>query len=363
MFTFFSCAACGMYLYEMHHDKTIPLSALLFSLACLTRPEGILLFGITCLHRFCYCLWTKKSIFSGKALLWVAVFLLIYGSYYYWRFNYYEFIFPNTFYAKTGGGIYQLWRGFRYALRFFFYNPWALLAVLSMTTFRGTSRSPLIYVSTLMTVYSVYIILIGGDFFSMFRFFVPLLPFIAILVQEGIVDFFGWIVQLSYANYGKRIVLTLCYCSAIIFALSIKNSFHSSERDFFFQHQSITQHLAAEGKWLRKHALPNETVAAIGVGAIAYYSGLTVIDRLGITDAYVAHTKMPHMGKGFAGHEKSNLSYILTKKPNYFFGPIVWPKNNSHVLPREAEIKSFNQLYEPLQIKEGNLNISIYKLK
>jgi hypothetical protein len=65
MFTFFTLAAAVRYLYEVQHDNITPASAILFVLASLTRPEGILLFGITCLHRFFYLLVTKKA-FSAE---------------------------------------------------------------------------------------------------------------------------------------------------------------------------------------------------------------------------------------------------------------------------------------------------------
>ena len=70
------------------------------------------------------------------------------------------------------------------------------------------------------------------------------------------------------------------------------------------------------------------------------------------------------MGKGFTGHEKGDFSYVLSRKPTYFFGPLIFPKN-SYYRPTPDEIRKFNQLYRPFQIRieEANLEFYIYKLR
>ena len=71
---------------------------------------------------------------------------------------------------------------------------------------------------------------------------------------------------------------------------------------------------------------------------------------------------MPHMGQGFPGHEKQDFAYILSKKPTYFFGPLIFPKRSKYK-PTESEIEKFHQLYVPFQIKTPDFEVSIYKLK
>ena len=364
MFTLFILAAVITYLYETQNDKVLFFSAILFVLASLTRPEGLLIFAVTCLHRFAQFHLLKKNPFCRKTVIWFLTFLILYGSYFYWRFNYYGFLFPNTFYAKTGGGIYQFWRGFRYFVYFTLYNKWPILIALGLPLLFKPLRSAIAYLLMLSISFSGYIMLIGGDFFAMFRFFMPIVPLLAILVQEEVISFIQWCIKLRHPKFIKLSVITLCSSIFIlILAMSLKSSFKGHELFMYFKHQRIANTLASEGKWLHQHAFPDETIASVGIGAISYYSELTTIDRLGITDIHVAHTTMPHMGKGVPGHEKRNFSYILSKKPTYFFGKLIDPKKSTYFKPSDSEIRKFNQLYKSFQIREPNLKVSLYKLK
>lgn len=57
-------------------------------------------------------------------------------------------------------------------------------------------------------------------------------------------------------------------------------------------------------------------IATDAAGAIKYYSGLPVIDILGLNDIHIAHKEVA-LGKGVAGHEKQDNSYVLKKNPLY----------------------------------------------
>ncbi|KPJ61861.1 MAG: hypothetical protein AMJ42_00750 [Deltaproteobacteria bacterium DG_8] len=363
MFTFFILAAVTMYLYEIQNDKITSFSAVLFVLASLTRPEGILIFGVTCLHNFFYLLFSKRSPFCRKTIIWFLTFIIIYGVYFYWRFNYYGFIFPNAYYAKTGGGVYQLFRGFRYLARFILFYKWPLLIGLSLLTLLKPLRSSIIYLLMLIISFSAYIVYIGGDFLGMFRFFVPILPLMAILVQEGVIALCQWLIRIIHPTFVKTSVITLCsFTFILILVKGLTFSFKGQPYERILYHKRVTEGQSAKGRWLHRHASPDESLAAFGIGAISYYSELNTIDRLGITDIHIAHTKMHHMGKGLPGHEKRNFSYVLMKKPNYLSGPVVFPKRSKYK-PTNKEIKRFKQLYKPFYINEPNLKFSLYKLK
>lgn len=364
MFAFLTLTAATAYLYEIQNDKITPLSAILFVLASLTRPEGILIFGVTCLHRFFHLIITKKILFCRKTLIWFFTFLILYGIYFCWRFNYYGFIFPNTFYAKTGGGIHQLQRGLKYLVRFINYTKWPILAGSSLIFSFKPLRSPIIYLLMLIISFLGYIVSIGGDFMPMFRFFITIVPAMAILAQEGIISLCQWLLRLSYPRVVKASALTFCtFIPILILAIDLTSSFKGNEPGMYFFHQWRAEAKASQGKWLHQHASPHETAASIAIGAISYYSELTTFDRLGMTDIHVAHTKMSHMGKGSSGHEKRNLSYILSKKPTYFFDALIFPKNSKYFKPTDSEIKRFHQLYKISRVNEPNFKFSFYKLR
>ena len=77
-------------------------AALLF-LTALLRPEGVMipgvLFGLTLLlARF-----DRNSAPPGLPAA-VAIFAALFATYFAWRYRYFGYPLPNTFYAKTGGG-------------------------------------------------------------------------------------------------------------------------------------------------------------------------------------------------------------------------------------------------------------------
>jgi hypothetical protein len=365
MFTFFIIAASIMYLYEIQNDVSIPTSAILFAFASFTRPEGVLIFCITALHHFIFTL-RKNKRFVSKTFFWLITFIIIYGIYSFWRYSYFGYIFPNTYYAKTGGGVDQIVRGLKYFGSFIGFSNWPVIIGIGFLFFFNPPRFSMLYLIMIIFTYTSYIICIGGDFLGMFRFVVPILPLMAITVQESFISLIQWIMRSVSNDFLKKSAIVFCSLSLFfLIAKSSRLSFDSDEYNRIQFHQVVVNDQTAVGKWLYQHASPNESFAAIAIGAISYYSKLTSIDRLGITDSNIAHTKMEYMGKGLAGHEKRNLGYILARKPTYFFGPLKVPLHTPYV-PSAKEIRIFKQLYKRhkmgLNLKLKTAEI-VYKLR
>jgi len=82
-----------------------PLSALAWALLAMTRPEapmyaamgGLIGFGLAIQHRG-----RSRALRWGVA--WNAVFAVVFGGWYAWRFAYFAWPFPNTYYAKLSDG-------------------------------------------------------------------------------------------------------------------------------------------------------------------------------------------------------------------------------------------------------------------
>jgi len=149
-----------------------PYSAGLFGLMALTRPEGILYFGITVLHTVIYrLLVSRKNIFG----VWkrVVIFLAFVTPHFIWRWLYYGKLFPNTYYIKVGGAL-RL-SGFKYVYEFFLiYGGVAFFLVcclvLAATRIREYWTS---YFLSIIGVSILYFLYVGGDWMPEFRFFHP----------------------------------------------------------------------------------------------------------------------------------------------------------------------------------------------
>ena len=65
------------------------------------------------------------------------------------------------------------------------------------------------------------------------------------------------------------------------------------------------------------------------------------------------------IGDRMPGHDKRDLSYIVSRKPTYIFGPLIY----RNFKPRASAVRKIYQLYEPFYIEFDGVEESAYKLK
>ncbi len=364
-FTFFILLAIYRYFLEVQNKK-ICLSSIIFGLATLTRPEGLLFFGITFIHQI--ILIFKNRLSFKNLLLSFALFLSIFAPYYIWRYSYYGFPFPNTFYAKIGEGVDQYLRGFKYIKNFGIeFSGWIFLTIPLI--FRRINLY-FFYLFIITLFYLLYISYIGGDALPMYRFLVPILPFLYLLFQEGLKSF--------CELFSKRKTFVIAFIIILPgISLTIKNSFSGKSYNYVKDQATWAQNWSFVGKWFHKNILKNESIALSPAGAIPYYSELYSIDMLGLCDSNIAHMKSEWMGKYFAGHEKGSGDYILSRKPTYIllgniiisdkpefnFQDVPW---NYWALKSERELwfsPKFHEMYEQTVSDLGGWYLHYFRLK
>jgi hypothetical protein len=72
------------------------------------------------------------------------------------------------------------------------------------------------------------------------------------------------------------------------------------------------------GDWIATYT-PRDTIIAMhSVGVVPYYADRYTIDMWGLNDRTIAKTPSTGFGEGMAGHEKSNLEYVFSRKPDLF---------------------------------------------
>ena len=104
-FSFLLCAAFYVFFFtEIKEIKRYMLSGLFLCLALLTRPDTLLIVFLANLLFVCNLFFQKTEIVKIiKTLLFFNLaIIVIYFPYFLWRYNYYGFIFPNTYYDKLG---------------------------------------------------------------------------------------------------------------------------------------------------------------------------------------------------------------------------------------------------------------------
>jgi hypothetical protein len=308
--------------------------------ASLTRPEGFGVFLIVSgLHFLAVWRWNMPF---RPFVLSVLVYGLPFLLYFAWRVHYFGFLLPNTFYAKTGGTLYQYLRGLRYSGLFyaFYVLPFIPLVVFLIWEKRkvspqsrkirdrvpGTGAGLRLWVIFLIcTLYTLYIVYVGGDYMAMFRFYAPLLPLIYLVMAAAVYSLFA----LLKTSPGKRVFAGVCL--ALFLALTL---FHSTPLEMMvFQEPSFMHgtyrgvqterwhvaRLSLIGKFFDRYKKSEqESLTTRAIGAISFYARLKIYDQDGLVDPEIAHQKAEDLGRGFPGHEKTNVLHALLKGPTYF---------------------------------------------
>ena len=289
---------------------------LLLALAALTRPEGVGVLGLIVMGSLAA---SRRGGAAGRPLLvTVVVFLAVYAPYWWLRFDYYGYPLPNTFYAKTGGGLHHLLRGLIYLGRFMVSHP--VLTVLSLAAIRGLRstwigrRRPERVVPFVVTVgYLAYVALVGGDFKATWRFILPVLPLWALMVGAWADGRLVGLEKVKSSPGRAKIVWALLIVAVLNMAPTLYGTLRwSRHRARDLVHRTIC------GEWLRDNAPPGAVMAIHSAGIIPYVSGLYSIDMWGLNDLHIAHRRMPGMGHTRpSGHEKVDYDYVLSRKPDY----------------------------------------------
>lgn len=300
------------------------LLSLIYSVALLTRPDSAVLLSI--LWLFLLCRWAGDAAPAGKRLvraLWIAVpMAAIVGCWLAWKLQYYGSLLPNTFYAKAIATSPR--QGLIYLYTFLrSYNLIALVLLIPLCGGVFTQAEPhgagphvagLHLMAAVLLGWSAYTVWVGGDFME-FRFFVPVLPFLFILVAALIRAIRGWKL--------KAVVTVAVIASSFLHAAT-----------FTFQHgiESIVQldsHVASAGEnWpgigMALRALFNNdehpvTIATTAAGAIPYYSELETVDMLGLNDRWIARNGEPIGSR--PGHQKvASFEYLVERGVNLVIG-------------------------------------------
>ena len=341
--------------FREEKEQRFPFSAGLFGLMALTRPEGIMFFGVTCLHS---CAFRLKSARGTVFELWknVLIFSAFVLPHFLWRWFYYGYWFPNTSYIKVGGEL-KL-SGFKYVYEFFLnYGGGAFFLVCCLLVLATRLKEYWSsYFLSLMSLSVLYFIYVGGDWMPEFRFFAPLLPLFFLLIQEGLRELPGLVFKkyLRLATAGVALIMLVIVGNNLL-RIALHPPFDS-------HHDGHVQ----IGLFLKEHAEPNDVLAAFDIGALAYFSGLRTIDYFGLVDAHIAHLHPAeyHFDPGFWGRTsfrlKSDIDYVMAQKPRFIeLNSANNPKDAHSTIPMDPYSSlmhshpEFQQHYLPLKHSGG----------
>jgi arabinofuranosyltransferase len=322
----------------------------LAGLTALARPEGLLVVAVITIIELLR--WIRRQ--EQKLLSFLLPMLVVFLPYFLWRWSYYGYLLPNTFYAKVGSRFDQVLRGLEYTLAFL--QPAALLLLgflAAVFPFRQTiikGRLASLVLTALVFIGAV--ILLGGDCMPAFRFFAPIIPLLAIAAAIAI------------CRVGRR-HFQIGLLAAIVCGYSISQMFLDEQINKHLLTDTVALRGEKAGLWLRNNTPPEAVVATNTSGSVPYFSQRRAIDMLGLNDLTIAHREIANLGSGRAGHEKGDGAYVLSRRPDYIqFGGALGSRQP--VYPSDIELygnPSFRELYEyRVHVLQDGSKLGLYEL-
>jgi hypothetical protein len=359
-----------------------PLSGGAWALVGLTRADGALLAGVSGVFKIGDAVirvrraqrgerWRVAMYAAVHLLAWAALFTAIYAPYFAWRFSYYDWFFPNTYYAKVGDDWKQVDRGVKYILDFLEESGgWLLLLLPLAIAESAVRRWSAAYVLALVGVWFGYTAYVGGDSLLRFRFLAPVLPLYYSVMGVTAV---AVATRLRSALPRQRVAAEAIASAAVLAAVAV--TLHPQVVDAIDirgERRAVDSRVRT-GQWLRDTFDDDTTVATIPVGAIGYESELYVIDMLGITDEHIAHRDLP-IGELAAGHEKYDSDYVLDLEPDIIIlfdgltaqplGAAAYGRLSGIFIPAAIDIVNNERLFEEyerraVQLEDRWLNLLV----
>jgi hypothetical protein len=322
----------GVILIFYRSKKMLIGAGAVMTLLILTRPDGIIFLAAGLIYLF-----VMKGDKIKSALLFLFPVVIIYLPYWLWRYSYYGYFFPNTYYAKSIGLPYYS-QGWEY-LRIYVESYYAFLSIpllmaaigwkyretvkrwiRSKPTFHSvptdqTAINAVVLGMLFILSQTLFVIRIGGDF--MFgRFFVPITPIAFFIIETLLI-------------LTAREIITIPLIIVIVLATYFRID--------FFTESSLNGYIADE--WLYYHNYPVSAQEEIGkrLNALLHdvpvrvaYQGASVrlvyyIDPelaiegvSGLTDTGLAHREITKRAR--PGHEKPvPFEYLVKRKIQIFF--------------------------------------------
>ncbi len=300
-FAFF--AALSFYLYLKQSWQLV----FALTIAVWLRPEGALIAGI--LIAVEAVVEKKLPIFAITCSAIALIFSLPFVAF---KQIYYGSILPNPFFAKTGMSLEQLTAGLEYTGRFFshygFYGAGLIVCVLFWKKLSDEMRAVLL----IFLMYTLYIVLVGGDVLKVHRFFIPVIGLSGILVVYSI-----WLLVRKFSSKTLNLVLFLSALPLLFLTYSLPKDYVLlySERE-----KGLVESMQLLARDIKASDPTDFSVAHTTIGAFSYeLMGHKVIDMLGLTDTMIARHPQAQVieFESTWRERKYNAGYVLKRGPEY----------------------------------------------
>ena len=305
--------------------RAIGLLCLAMVLSLLARADGFIIVGVALFYL------AIKRRFRALAI-GAAVVIATLAFYELWRYTYYGYLLPNTFYAKVAGPIGpRIAHAYRQLSSIVIFE--GLLPLLLVIAFAWAEeirkalqgfwrfaegvRFDLIF----PLVWLVYWFYIGGDLYWD-RFLIILYP----LGIFALLKFFAG------NAHGKILAF-------VVLSLAMMETAPPLRMDSRFHYQFDRYDCwIVTGKFLGEN-FPGKVLATGAIGKMPFFSGLVTQDMLGLADPVLAHRSVA-VSEFDPGSMKFDPDYTLSRKPDLIANWIQRSLDTSYDLTREKYEKA-----------------------
>ena len=346
LYTLLVAGALDALIAAASQPRALRRAGVLLALASMTRPEGPMVAAVLGAVWLAARLVTRARRGRGAVgirdeAIAVAWFLGLWAPWFAWRWWYYGWPFPNTYYVKASGtwvnpelprqmlenGLYYVWVWLRqsHVLHVF---P---LAVLGLVAARpGTPR----FLSTatcavFSLAYLAYTVSVGGDFMGLHRFIMPMFVVAALAVTLGS-EWLAGKLQTARALGRAGPLVAPALAAALVggFALTQWQLTRTSLRWGNFDADrgidtpayliAYTEDRAAIGRAMASCFRPDDFSIVGGAGAQPYFARMRGVDVFGLVSETIAHDE-PRI-RARAGHTKFGSDRVLAAyDPTFVF--------------------------------------------
>ncbi len=283
---------------------------LIFSIlmAVWIRPDGVVMAGLLMIIEAILAKRIPRFTLISNATAFVLSLPFVV-----FKYMYYGSIVPNPFYAKTGFNLAQLKNGLEYTGTFIsdyaFYGAGLAIALL---IYKKLSRAARV-IWWVSVIFTIYIILIGGDVLKVHRFFLPIFGTSAILTILSL----KFLVEKYFSRFIRPAVVVIVTVGLVALTVYLPYDFvmryNNTERGF-------TRKMQTKAIYMKESDSTNFSVALTTIGIFGYeLIGHRVVDMLGLTDTTIAkHAEKPIAGMQSTWKEvKHNSEYLLSSNLDY----------------------------------------------
>jgi len=286
----------------------------------------------------------------------IAATMLVAGTVVYvsWRYTYHGDYISNTARVKLSFASWIFDRGARYVIHLLLTIPSIALAI-ALPLVRGlrTNRELCLHALSITGATFAYCLVVGGDFMSMGRFLLPAMPFVTLLFVAGLE-------AVSRREQGRR--WPAPGLAALLIGLSVLPLFNlhivlRSVRERFDYRWSLKHYVSEFEKWdrtkenarrwsmlgraMHQHGGPDESLVAMAIGAVGYYSDLFIYDRVGLVTRGVADGEKldSEPRRQSPGHDTLvSPLFFLEQEPTYLRARVQYRPEVSRAEPSKIPI-------------------------